>query len=293
MPHQNLLTPDQRSRLTTRSNRAGLIHLALYLALLGLCSAAIIAQIPYWPLFLLPQGTLLVFLFTLSHECTHQTPFRTPWLNDAVGHALSPILLLPFLWFRYFHLAHHKHTNDPEKDPEIADHPHPQTRAEWLTYLSGWGFWTNSVRTLWANARGDLSAPYLPKRQHRIMRREARAILAVYALAALSLLITPAILWLWLLPMVIAQPLLRAYLLAEHGLCPQVANMLENTRTTFTNRILRFVAWNMPYHAEHHSFPAVPFHQLPALHAELAPHLKSTAPGYGAFTRAYLRSLEH
>ena len=115
--------------------------------------------------------------------------------------------------------------------------------------------------------------------------------LALYAAAAASLFLTPLLLWVWLLPVLLGQPVLRLYLLAEHGRCPFVADMLQNTRTTFTNRLVRFLAWNMPFHAEHHAFPAVPFHRLPALHAELAPHLKSVSPGYRAFTRRYLRSL--
>ena len=27
--------------------------------------------------------------------------------------------------------------------------------------------------------------------------------------------------------------------------------------------------WNMPYHAEHHAYPSVPFHALPQLHKAL------------------------
>ena len=61
----------------------------------------------------------------------------------------------------------------------------------------------------------------------------------------------------------LGQPFLRAYLLAEHARCPHVANMLENTRTTFTTALVRLIAWNMPFHAEHHAYPAVPFHKLP------------------------------
>jgi len=99
---------------------------------------------------------------------------------------------------------------------------------------------------------------------------------------------SPLILWAWIVPVLIGQPALRLYLLAEHGDCPRVADMFENTRTTFTNRIVRFVAWNMPYHAEHHVFPAVPFHKLPALHVRMREHLKVTADGYAAFTRDYL-----
>ena len=36
-----------------------------------------------------------------------------------------------------------------------------------------------------------------------------------------------------------------------------------------------FLAWNMPYHAEHHAFPAVPFHNLPAVNRLIAPRLKT------------------
>jgi fatty acid desaturase len=64
--------------------------------------------------------------------------------------------------------------------------------------------------------------------------------------------------------------------------------MFLNTRTTFTNRLVRFLAWNMPYHAEHHVFPAVPFHKLPDLHRLTRAHLGPTAEGYAAFSRAYL-----
>ena len=39
--------------------------------------------------------------------------------------------------------------------------------------------------------------------------------------------------------------------------------MLENSRTTYTNALVRFLAWNMPFHAEHHAWPSIPFHALP------------------------------
>jgi fatty acid desaturase len=64
--------------------------------------------------------------------------------------------------------------------------------------------------------------------------------------------------------------------------------MLANTRTTYTTAIVRFLAWTLPYHTEHHVWPAVPFHQLPALHDRLQAHLQVTADGYAAFTRDYL-----
>ncbi len=294
MDHTDLisaLAPATKTPLTTRSDKAGLRHLAVYLFALAITGTAIALRIPFWPLLILPHGILLVFLFTLAHECTHQTPFASPWLNELCGHAIAPVLGLPFIWFRYFHLAHHKYTNDPDRDPEIAGHPRPATRRQWLIYLSGWPYWRGAARTLLSNAFGPITAPYLPARRHGSMQREARAILCLYAIAALSLFYSPLLIWLWLVPVLIAQPVLRAYLLAEHGLCPQVADMLENTRTTFTNRMVRFLAWNMPYHIEHHSLPSVPFHQLPSLHHLARAHLKTTSPGYASFSADYARSL--
>ncbi|MFD2738754.1 fatty acid desaturase [Sulfitobacter aestuarii] len=286
------LDPARRAALQVRSDRKGLAHLAGHLGLLVSLAALIIAQVPFWPLLMLPYGVALVFLFTLSHECTHATPFASKRLNEVIGHALALPLLLPFTWFRYFHLAHHKFTNDPARDPEIADQPRPQTWRDYLIYLSGWGYWRGNAGLIWDHARGRVSAPYLPPRQHGAMIREARLLLALYALIALSLLFTPLALWLWIVPALVGQPFLRAYLLAEHGHCPPVADMLENTRTTLTNRIVRFLAWNMPYHAEHHALPMVPFHALPRLHAEIETHLKSVSNGYGEFSRDYVAGLK-
>lgn len=295
MDHAQLIQslPAQvKAELTERSDRAGVLHLAGYLGLLGITTAGIVAQIPFWPLLMLPQGILLVFLFTLSHEATHQTPFRSPWLNEMVGHAIAPILALPFTWFRYFHLAHHRFTNDPERDPELAGGGRPETSVSFLIYLSGWQYWRGMAEVIAKNAFGKIDAPYLPPRRHAQMRSEARIILGLYAMAVLSLAVTSILLWIWILPVLIGQPFLRLYLLAEHGRCPPVADMLENTRTTFTTHLVRFIAWNMPYHVEHHSFPSVPFHQLPRLHGLMRDHLKVTSSGYTAFTQAYVRDLD-
>lgn len=294
MDHRALISslpPETKSDLLERSDTAGLKHLSFYFGALALTTTGIVLQAPLWPLLVLPQGILLVFLFTLSHECTHQTPFRSRWLNEIVGHGVGLLIALPFVWFRYFHLAHHKWTNDPDRDPELAGRPRPDDRLSFVIYLTGWHYWTGMIKVLIGNARGQLAEPYLPARQHGAMQSEARILLACYGLAALSLLISPVLFWIWLLPLIVGQPFLRLYLLAEHGLCPPVANMLENSRTTFTNTLVRFVAWNMPYHAEHHSFPNVPFHKLPAFHAWTQQHLKSTSNGYVEFTSDYARSL--
>jgi fatty acid desaturase len=49
--------------------------------------------------------------------------------------------------------------------------------------------------------------------------------------------------------------------------------------------------WNMPFHAEHHLYPAIPFHLLPAAHRVLRQHLAHVAPGYPAANREILGAL--
>ena len=68
--------------------------------------------------------------------------------------------------------------------------------------------------------------------------------------------------------------------------------MFENTRTVFTNWIVRFVTWNMPYHIEHHTLPMVPFYRLPDLHRLMQVHLKTTSDGYAHFTTEYAGNLK-
>ena len=95
----------------------------------------------------------------------------------------------------------------------------------------------------------------------------------------------------WLLPILLGQPFLRLYLMAEHTGCASDDDMIANTRTTLSNPIVRALAWNMTYHTEHHVFPSVPFHALPALHEDMKDHLKNTAPGYLAVQRELWRAV--
>jgi fatty acid desaturase len=67
--------------------------------------------------------------------------------------------------------------------------------------------------------------------------------------------------------------------------------MLENSRTTRSLAAIRRLAWNMPYHAEHHACPALPFHALPAAHRLLRGRIAVQATGYIAVNREILAGL--
>ncbi|MEM1159804.1 MAG: fatty acid desaturase, partial [Pseudomonadota bacterium] len=245
------------------------------------------------PVLMVPLGIAVIFLFTLQHETCHLTPFRSLWLNRWVSAFCGAVILLPPVWFRFFHMAHHRHTHDPDKDPELEG-AKPETLRDWVWHVSGARVWISQVRTILRNAAGGCRDPYIPKGKQTALQREAVLMIVLYAgIAAASFWAESTLaLWLWIVPLLLGQPFLRLYLLAEHGRCPHVADMFQNTRTTFTNRLVRFFAWNMPFHAEHHAWPTVPFHRLPELHLLVRAHLKSTSNGYVEFNRDYLGDMK-
>nr|MDJ0896262.1 fatty acid desaturase [Alphaproteobacteria bacterium] len=220
------------------------------------------------------------------------TAFRSRWLNDTVAEATGFLLLLPPRWFRAFHMAHHRYTQDPDRDPELA-RPPVGGIAVYLWRLSGLPFWQDAIVGLVRRAAGRADAPFLNAQSRPDSIREARIYLAAYAgLVALSLAAgTDLLLWLWVLPALLGQPALRWFLMAEHTGCPEVADMRHNTRTTLTRAPLRFLCWNMCWHAEHHIAPAVPFFALPLLHRSIKSQLSVVQPGYFDFHTGLIRRL--
>ena len=260
----------------------GLVRLASHLGLICACAVAV-ALTEGWVrlLFQFLLGVPLVFLFTLLHETIHRTPFRTGWLNDLLGMLIGAFIFVPALWFRYFHLAHHRHTQDPEQDPELG-HPPPRTRLQYCIHLSGLHLWTGMAKTIVGIAFGSACPAFVPQRAESRVRWEARAHLSAYITIATACFLST---WTepleyWLTPMLLAQPVLRAYLLAEHTACPMVPDMLRNTRTTYTHRAIRWLAWEMPWHTAHHAAPTVPFHRLRDLTRDIEHHIGTTADGF-------------
>jgi fatty acid desaturase len=252
------LPPEVLKQLTQRSDARGLAQLGAHLAMLIL--AGIGLHSTYGSLF---------------------TVFKTRWLNDLVAAPIGFLLLLPFQYFRAFHYVHHRHTQNPELDPELLDVEKQNRKRYWL-YLSGLTVWWQSLSTIWQHALGRVEESYIEERHHKKVINEARMHLAGYALLiVISLLASSNLLWwYWVLPALVGQPLLRLYLLAEHSGCDLSDNMLENSRTTYTLPWLNFLAWNMPYHAEHHYLASVPFYALPALHAYTGQRVKFKGAGY-------------
>jgi fatty acid desaturase len=92
--------------------------------------------------------------------------------------------------------------------------------------------------------------------------------------------------------MVAMKPVHQLQNTIEHLGLPHIDTITQNTRSTRTNALMRWMGWNMQYHTAHHAFPGVPCYRLPALHQEIFLKKNSTPPtmSYLGFQLAVFRA---
>lgn len=274
-----------------RDNISGLRQLAVHCSAILLVMLVIAWTDIWWvyPVLMPLLGILLVFLFAPLHETVHRSAFASLVLNKWVGVLCGLVIALPPTYFRCFHIAHHRHTQIPEHDPELQI-AKPATWGQYLYHVSGLGYWRAQCRTIWGYARtpkhcGQSPESFVPARLLPGVIVEARVFLGIYTAIALASVLAGSglVLIYWVIPVLIGQPFLRLFLLAEHTLRPVSKDMFANTRTTLTHPLIQRLVWNMNFHTEHHVFPSVPFHALPEVHKEIARYIQCMTPGYRRF----------
>jgi fatty acid desaturase len=223
------------------------------------------------------------------HECGHRTAFKTTWMNDVVYEMASFMVLRESTPWRWSHTRHHTDTIIVGRDPEIAV-PRPPDIAGILLGFFSLKSGPKEFKRIVLHCFGRLTAEeatYVPDserpRVYRIARIWALIYLVVIAWAGAIHSVLP--LMLVGLPSFFGAWLLVIFGLTQHaGLAEDVLDHRLNCRTVYMNPVFRFVYWNMNYHLEHHMFPMVPYHALPALHAEI----KSDTPRpYAGLIEAY------
>ena len=269
---RDLIPPERLRELTRRSDWKGAVQTLSHFGAIAATGTGLWLTWGTWwalPCFVL-HGMLVNYLFAAQHECNHYTAFKTRGANDAVNRITGFVLLYPRSYERWYHFEHHRHTQDWGRDPELLNRK-PYTLSRYLPYLIGVTYWSNLLARLWRHARGQVSGDYFTGAQRRHIVREARWHIAGYAAIAVvsAVLESWAALTLWLAPMLATKVLHQVQNITEHTGITHEADTVHNTRTIATWPILRWMAWNMQYHTAHHTFPAVPFHRLPELHAEL------------------------
>ncbi len=280
--------------LSGRSDWQGCLQAGRHLGLMLLTGTLIHFALPSWwtlvPAMVL-HGFVLVTYFAPMHECVHKTAFATPIYNEVFGWFAGLCSFYNSTYYRYYHTWHHRYTQDPARDPELMD-PKPASIPGYLAEISGLWFWPlRPWRFLMLALGRTHQLPYVPANARSKIALSAGLQLGVYVVAVAS--IAAGYLgawWYWFFPALLAQPLLRAITVAEHTGCTIGDNGLTNTRTTLASFPVRLLMWNMPFHTEHHLYPSIPFHHLPAAHRELKASLAHLAHGYVAANIEVVRS---
>ena len=298
--HQSQRLPKEKlESLMQRSDNPALLHfIILYSLFLGSCFWVVFSWDKSWLeiiLSILSFGVLSCGLFACEPETVHNTAFKSKALNQWAARLAGIGHLYPSAIFRELHFNHHRYTHIPGKDPEISfgGKPVPSVVSSlpmYLSWLSGLPLLMMKVFFTIAGAFGTPeflrknAFPFISAKARGKVMLESWIVLAVYiGIVVLAIYVNPGF-WGILIGQVVGHSLLASYVSAEHnGLPHEGDNILEKTRSMRTNAFVRWLMWNMPYHAEHHAYPAVPFHTLPQLHKEIEGELKHQDLGYPGF----------
>lgn len=218
------------------------------------------------------------------HEAGHGTAFRTDWMNDALYEVASFMVMRESTVWRWSHTRHHSDTIIVGRDPEIAV-PRPPDLKGMILSLFGLPVYPKYFRRLVMHSFGEMAEDemqFIPASEFGKVFRKARIHLAIYAAVVALAIGTRSILPLMFvgLPNLFGSWLMSVYGLTQHsGLAENVLDHRLNCRTVRMNRVNRFLYWNMNYHLEHHMFPLVPYHALPALHEAVKDDCPEPYPG--------------
>jgi fatty acid desaturase len=271
--------------LMKRANGPGLYFLAVWGLLLA--AAGLWIHLARGSAWLVPAvivyGVVLGFAYAPSHECAHGTAFRTRWLNETVLWASS------FIWGespthrRFAHSHHHTHTWHWTVDAQMG-YTNPVRLRTWFGDVIGLlEFWPRA-KLMVRHASGRIlerERVYLPAGQDHIVVREARLMMAGYA----GLLAWAVIGQTWVpmlyffIPRFAGAFAVYAFITTQHmAMAQNVSDHRLCTRSMTNSWLGRVLYWNMNYHIEHHVYPSVPFHALPALNAAIKDQLPEPSP---------------
>jgi fatty acid desaturase len=294
---RDLIAPARLKELSVKSDSRGFLQLGSHLGAVVLSGSAV--ALTWGTLWAIPafivHGVFFNFLYAGQHELSHWTVFRTQRLNEIFGRLFGFLLLFPRDFDQVQHFAHHRFTQNWQRDGELARARY--TLRSYLLWVLGPTYWYTRLRRIVRFAFGVVTEPYIPASRRPTMVREARWHLAGYALIAAASVIARSSLALeiWLLPMLLLKPVHQLQNTIEHLGLPHIDTITLNTRSTRTNAVMRWLGWNMQYHTAHHAFPGVPCYYLPALHREIFINRNSPPPtmSYLGFQLAVWRAFRH
>ena len=267
--------------------RSRLLWLPVHVAIIATATWAVATGRVPWPLWLVASlviGISFAGLTFLAHETLHGAVVRGRRARRVVGWlGLLPFVVSPRLWVAWHNRQHHGNTNvagvDPDMYPVLREYQESRVvrtvtdrfalgGRRWTGVLSLlFGYTGQSVQMLiWARRRGLLS-----RRQHAVAIAETGLGVAVWAAVALAIGPVPFLVAV-IVPVVVANTIVMAYILTNHGLSPltpEVNDPLVNSLSVTVPRWWEWLTLGFGHHTEHHLFPAMSTRHAPAVRAAL------------------------
>ena len=236
-----------------------------YLVIVAL---AMLGKLPLLVAF--PLVTILTYLtYTLMHEAAHGSISGSHqslrWVNEALGYMAAWILMIPLTAHRHEHLAHHRHTNKADGDPDYT-----------VSELGG------GIQQALRVPFGILAGQFTYYRHHRWTKAPTRQNL--YLALEIVMAIVPRLaliisgLWFeglvlfglaWWLGLMITLYLFAYLVHRPHNKVGRYVDTSTILAPGWLGSALSMVWVCQNYHSIHHLFPRVPFYQYPALFSDI------------------------
>lgn len=220
--------------------------------------------------------------FGMLHEACHFTAFSSRRLNLLAGWVAALAQPMTPALMRAFHYEHHRFTHQLDRDPELTQMAimvRWPRHGMWLVTMTGLPIvaarfgWTLFAAIVPAGRAWDTVLPFVRPAQRGRIAWEARGLTLIHGIAMTVAALWVPELWRVYAALVVGHALLSFYITCEHRGLSTEGTILQRTRSLQTPAWIRWLLWNMPFHAEHHGWPAVPFHALPKLHNHVREHL--------------------
>jgi beta-carotene hydroxylase len=238
--------------------------------------------------------------YTVAHDSIHGSisgnRASMRWINKALGYIAAWILMIPLTAHRHEHMAHHRHTNDPEQDPDfpVARMQDSVPAAAGAAVQIIIGQFSHYFRYRWRQA---------PMKQNLVLCLEvAAAILPRLAILMSGYWVEGLLLFVlaWLIGVVVLLYLFAYIVHRPH----EHAGRYQDTSTILlpgaAGKLLTWLWLFQNYHSIHHLFPRVPFYQYAKLYDEIeeimvakgAPVYRVTARGLEPVSEGLTPSVE-
>lgn len=216
-------------------------------------------------------------LFVMIHECAHNLVFRRSWMNLVAAIVANVPQLFPSaISFRRYHLKHHAYQGVHDLDADLPSYWEARLIQQWFV-----------GKALWL-----LFFPFFQIARTARTREIALIDRWVVVNWLVQIVVTVAV---WQLLGSRAMAYLVLSFFFSIGLHPLGARWIqEHFLTTDEQETSSYygpanrVALNVGYHNEHHDFPSIPWHRLPALRAA-APEAYTDLHAHHSWSRLLLR----